>query len=360
MVAERPCGFLPRCWSQWWLITLGWYAASILIIEALRTATHKLWLCVFGNMVVGWPLVAPLALWHGWESIRAHCGTLLFIAILGGFEMTLGNLSLYSIGPALATALNGCNIVLTFFVSAVLGADAANFKCVARLRCFTRTNAILTLAISLLAVGGVVTAVLGNDAWASSLPGIVLKLFSSLAYAFRFTCIKLSLGDREPEPLRIGVPRPSKFQLAFFANPMVGLIALFFTPVYEPSVVVPPVWQILAVAGCGTAILVLEFRLTELTSPLTVAVLASAHSIIIVLWFALRDHERLSAPQLAGFGITSVGSFLYAVSKKLPASTAGKQQQRQTGDDDRVTGSESYDSEATSDSGSSLESQSKL
>ncbi|CAE8608552.1 unnamed protein product [Polarella glacialis] len=108
---------------------------------------------------------------------------------------------------------------------------------------------------------------------------------------------------------------PSKFQIAFVVNPVTGLMALGFRPFFESSWEVDS-WSVIAAVAVGaTGILIFELRLTELTGPLTVSVLAVIHNIVIVMYFLILGGERLSWPQLAGFSVSALGAFVYALSR---------------------------------------------
>ena len=60
--------------------------------------------------------------------------------------------------------------------------------------------------------------------------------------------------------------------------------------------------------------MIAELRLVELTSALTLAVLAASHNVIIVLFFLLFDGEGgdVSFTQGVGYAVNTVGFVLYA------------------------------------------------
>merc|ERR1711920_864045 len=144
--------------------------------------------------------------------------------------------------------------------------------------------------------------------------GIALQLGSRLAYALKFTAVKLLL------PSGLGRHRLSKAAIAFLAQPFTGLVALAFVPIFESDWEMPALQDSLAVGCCATGILLLELRLTELTSPLTVAVLGMLHNAVSMLFVITVGEDDLSFSQAAGIGVSTAGALLYACSKsnKVP------------------------------------------
>eukprot|EP00440_Ansanella_granifera_P034233 gb/GFBE01037139.1/.p1 GENE.gb/GFBE01037139.1/~~gb/GFBE01037139.1/.p1 ORF type:complete len:348 (+),score=59.96 gb/GFBE01037139.1/:1-1044(+) len=313
-------------WNQWWIMTLLWYVCAILVVVAVKQATHKSMLTFCSNLLVGWPLVAPFALRQGLRNLRAHLRQVVVIAVLAALERNLTNSALYKIGGSLKTALHGFNVVFTFFVAALIGADEVGRRCIVHRAC--GDNLLLTLAITLVAGGSVVTALVGDGKeggkWSGDALGVSLQLGASLAYAFKFAAAKLLFSSGHGESgtavtADAGPQPPSKLQIAFIVNPVTGLMGLAFLPFFETSYELPPFGVILAVALCATGILVFELRLTELTSPLTVSVLAVLHNVVIVVFFGLLG-ESMSDGQILGFAISTLGAGCYALARKRQAT----------------------------------------
>lgn len=297
----------------------------MLVVVCVKEVKHKCMLTVGANLVVGWPLVAPFALGGNIRRLRCHFSKVFLIAVLAALERNLTNLSLYKIGGSLKkTALHGFNVIFTFLAAALSGADQRGTRCLAKCAC--GDNVLLTTSLVLVLGGSVVTAVVGDGIahgadWSGNVLGVTLQLASSLAYALKFVAAKLLLGDGEVtcSDKGGGLP-PSKVQIAFVVNPITGLMALAFLPFFETSLELPPLGTIMAVSLCATGILVFELRLTELTSPLTVSVLAVLHNVVIVIFFAYLG-ESLSHGQVAGFAVSTLGAMCYACAAKQKSRT---------------------------------------
>eukprot|EP00913_Durusdinium_trenchii_P014449 g13553.t2 len=139
-------------WNQWMLVTLAWYACAVFTAATLKRSKHRAMLSVFANLVIGWPLITPFAMADGTEGcqrLKTHWRKVLLIAVLAGLEKNLTNSSLSSIGGALKTALHGLNVVFTFFVAAIAGADDRAYYCIRGCRC--SGNLLLTISLILLA-----------------------------------------------------------------------------------------------------------------------------------------------------------------------------------------------------------------
>lgn len=300
-------------WSQWWIVTAAWWACAILVVVCIKHEAHKSMLTALSNLLAGL-MVAPFALHAGLGNLRKHFGSVFAISILAALERNLTNSSMYSIGAALKTALHGFNVPFTFFAAAFLGADPRGNNCL--LKCQCRDNIGLLPALSLVTGGSFVAAAM-KGGWHGGMDGVILQLASSVAYAVKFTVAKLLLGSGHgPAPgANPSSAPPSKIQVAFVANPMTGLMALAFLPFFEKSWELPALMSILGVAIGANGILFFELRLVELTSALTVAVLAAIHNVAIVLYFLLVDNEPFSKSQQAGFAVSTLGTILYAVVK---------------------------------------------
>lgn len=277
--------------------------------------------------------------------LRERLGIVLLISVLAGLERNLTNASLYTIGGSLKTALHGFNVFFVFLVSGLVpGVDKRTRIFLLggqglRKRC--RPSNLALLPVLLLVVGGgSVTAVCGKQekgAWQAGVVGVLLQLSSGVVYALKYALMKLLLGhqsqpqsgDHAWRQQRIVAPGettgslsasaspiPTKPQVALVAQPLTGLIALAFVLVFENGdFTPPPLDEVFYFALGGTGILIFELQLVQLTSPLTVAVLAAMHNVVIVLFFVLQDGESLDSAQSAGFAVSTVGVIGYAVVK---------------------------------------------
>jgi len=144
--------------------------------------------------------------------------------------------------------------------------------------------------------------------WSGSALGVGLQLSSSIAYALKFTVVKRLLGDGSSSDS----DSPSKFLIALVTNPVMGLSSLAFLPLFENSWALPPTRLVFTFSLQCVLILIFELRLTELTSPLTVSVLAALHNVVIVGFFVIVDGEHLKVAQLIGFGMSTFGAIIYA------------------------------------------------
>lgn len=308
-------------WEQWWFITLCWYACAIFTHYALKRASEKgmvTAITMFSNLVLGWPLVAPFAIWQGLGPVRTHWRPVLAISVLAGLEKNLTNSSLYSIGVSLKTALHTFNVIFTLFLAAFLGVDPKTRFCIFGCQC--RGNLRLTLSIVLVLSGGLATAAFepGKDDWAVNVTGVALQLASSLCYALKFVTIKMLLGDESRQEMFLlsQDKPPSSVQIAFLANPVIGLISFAFFPLVEKTIEVPyGLWGTAAqVAVSITGILLLQLRLTQLTSPLTVAILGVLKDVLTVLFFTSFTEEDFTMEQAIGYSVSALGVVFYACS----------------------------------------------
>merc|ERR1712194_146075 len=71
--------------------------------------------------------------------------------------------------------------------------------------------------------------------------------------------------------------------MGFVTNPVTGIISLAFLPIFDKSWELPNMSLACALGASITGIIILQLRITELTSPLTVAVLGVFHDLGIVL-----------------------------------------------------------------------------
>eukprot|EP00928_Gymnodinium_smaydae_P032217 TRINITY_DN23398_c0_g2_i1.p1 TRINITY_DN23398_c0_g2~~TRINITY_DN23398_c0_g2_i1.p1 ORF type:complete len:214 (+),score=38.02 TRINITY_DN23398_c0_g2_i1:90-731(+) len=191
--------------------------------------------------------------------------------------------------------------------------------------------------LTLVAGGGIVTALCAGKSWKGSGVGVLLQIASSVAYGVKYTLMKGALGDahkthgisaREYYPRsESGCERqpPSKLLIASITQPLTGLVSLCAVPLFEQSWAMPQTSTVLYFGAAVTGILVFELRLVELTSPLTVAVLAALHNVIIVLFFVAWDGEAFGRAESAGFAVSTVGVAWYAYLKhaQLKVDTAG-------------------------------------
>ncbi|CAE7567277.1 Klhl18 [Symbiodinium sp. CCMP2592] len=314
--------------SQWWIMTIGWYFCAVAVVVAVKREKHKSMLTCVANLAIGWPLVAPLACWQGLRNLRVHFSKVMAIAILAGLERNLTNSSLYKIGGSLKTALHGFNVPLAFLMAALCGVDDLGRSCL--LGCGCGKNLLLTLALVLIAAGSIVTAAIGDgtgDSWHGDLLGVFLQVASSVAYALKFAVAKMLFNSGDPQNatgVDPGSLPPSKVQIAFVVNPITGLMSLLFLPFFESNFALPSVDSTVVVGICATGILVFELLLTELTSPLTVSVLGVMHNVVIVVFFTLTG-ERMSTGQVAGFTVSTAGAICYACARKRQAGSTGSE-----------------------------------
>jgi len=258
---------------------------------------------------LGGLLVAPMALRSGLACLRSYLWPILVISIMTAAERILTNASLYFIGASLKTALHGFNVLFTFACGVLCGIDQSSRKCIYSCNC--KGHVLLAFALLCLVGGGFSTVVGGEGDWHTDLVGVLLQLSSSLAYAAKFTTVKQLLGDGRDETTSAHV-RPSKLDIALVANPVLGFSALAVLPVFEASWSRPSLSVVAIFAVQVTMILIFELRLTELTSPLTVSVLAVAHNVIIVVIFETVGGESLSRGEFIGFLISTCGCLVYA------------------------------------------------
>jgi len=316
---------LEWAWSQRWLLTAGWWVCAVFAVQAVKHATAKNMLGVFCNLLIGGPLLVPFAVYQGIGPFRTHWRQLLLLGLLNGLEINLGNSSLYTVGASLKTAMGGFNVVATFFAAALLGANPADHDCL--LGCKCHNHGFLGLAIAMLAGGCILTALMGTEQnWGASLPGMLLQLSSSVFYALRYTAVKLLLNGSPDSP--------SKLQTAAVVSPVTGLVALCCIPFFEGGWQVPEIQDIAVLSLSIIGILMFELRLVELTSPLTVSVLAIMHNVVIVLFFALFQHDVLSNLQYVGFAVSICGSLCYAMAKLWTAPEAPSQSSEVNGSED--------------------------
>lgn len=308
-------------WGQWWLVTLALYACTVFTTATLKHAGDKgmiTTVTLFSNLVMGWPLVAPFALSQGLGPIRSHWRHVLAIALLVGLRKNLANTSLYSIGVSLKTALHSFNVLFTVLLVALLGVDRASYWCL--FRCHCGGKFMLALGLAFVAIGGIATAAFDQGSiwkWDGGV-GIVLQLASTFIDALKYVTMKMLLGDesrREMFLLSSDKP-PSPVQVAFVANPVSGLVSLLFYPFLEESLGVPHgLWRMAAANAVSiTGILLLQLRLTQLTTPLTVAVIAVTRDICTVAFFLYFTEESFSREQACGYCVSALGVFIYACS----------------------------------------------
>lgn len=253
-------------------------------------------------------LVAPFVLQNGAASLRSNWRSVLAISLAAAAERNLTNASLYYIGAALKTALHGFNVLFTFFIGMLFSIDEHSKRCLFGCKC--KKYWLLTLGLILLTAGNCSTLAAGGDSH-GNLIGIVLQLGSSVAYAIKFSIAKIMLGDGNHKD-GCGKARPSKLDITFVASPFLGVSALAFLPFLEDSWDMPASTPVVSFGVQVLLILVFELRLTELTSPLTVSVLAVFHNVVIVLIFVSVAGESLSVVEAVGYAISTLGCLIYA------------------------------------------------
>lgn len=279
-------------------------------------------LTMYANLVVGWILTAPFALRGGLDPVRANFWKIFAMAIVAAFERNLTNSSMHFIGGGLKTALHSFNVVLTFLAAALLGADPRGRKCLLGGCCSKelRSNWLLIPALTLVTAGGLVTAMWGEKSLDGNFLGILFQLCSGVCYALKFAIAKLLFPGVRHGTTSSNVPKPSKFQVAFISNPITGLTALGCVPFFERSWEAPPIESIFAVGAGATGILLFELQLAELTSALTVSVLAVVHNVVIVLFFLIFFGEEMDGAKLTGFAVSTAGAVIYAFAKRRQAN----------------------------------------
>eukprot|EP00930_Biecheleria_cincta_P083408 TRINITY_DN72990_c0_g1_i1.p1 TRINITY_DN72990_c0_g1~~TRINITY_DN72990_c0_g1_i1.p1 ORF type:complete len:353 (-),score=61.29 TRINITY_DN72990_c0_g1_i1:74-1132(-) len=309
---------LGKAWEQVWLITAMWWLCALITVVKVKGEEHKAMLNVYSNCV-GALAVAPFVLVQGVQAIRKHFGSLLLISFVAGLERNLTNSAMYSIGAGLKTALHGFNVVLTFLVAIVFGVDEEARACVFGCKC--RGNLAMIPSLLLVSGGGLITALCGRKNMTGDALGIILQLSSGLCYALKYTVVKLLLGGHGGSS-HSAEEKPSKMQIAIVANPIAALLSLIFVPFFESTWVAPGIDSVVVTGLCASGILIFEFRLTELTSPLTVAVLAILHNVVIVFYFVVFGGENMEPAQLYGFGVSSIGAIVYAGAKRIKQQDA--------------------------------------
>ncbi|CAK0800903.1 unnamed protein product [Prorocentrum cordatum] len=113
-------------------------------------------------------------------------------------------------------------------------------------------------------------------------------------------------------------PPPCKSQIALLTQPILAAFGLLSVLLFEHGdFTPPPLGALLAFALGVTGIVVCELRLIELTSALTIAVLAAAHNVVMVIFFLAVDGEGgdISEMQAAGYSLNTVGVCAYAAVK---------------------------------------------
>eukprot|EP00913_Durusdinium_trenchii_P030217 g28312.t1 len=159
-----------------------------------------------------------------------------------------------------------------------------------------------------------VTSLWQEEAWGTSHWGVIFQLGSGIAYAMKFTAIKLLLCSNNESANSAHRP-PSKAQVVFLCNPVIGLMSLALVPL-GGDWTVPEFSLALAVAAAATPILVLQMQLIQLLkSPVTVAVLAVFHDLAIVCYFVSMGGESFSRAQVIGYTVSAVGAILYSCAK---------------------------------------------
>jgi len=300
------------------LVVALWWIAALLVLVVIKDVKAKAMLSVAGNIAVAFPLtlIYALARGEGLAPLKDHWKPVVLISALAGLERNLTSLSLYFISASLKTAMHAFNPIFTFVIAAMLGADPSSREII--MKCKVQGSGMLLSALSFLAVGGVIAAIWGKAGGESHMQGILMNLGSGVAFAVKFSLAKMLLrkptAEQDGYVLMQQKPTPSKVQLSIAMNLITGLAALPFVPLLDHGdMTLPPMMDTLIMGGCILVILLCQLQLTELTSPLTVAVLQALHNVVIVLYFSVLGGELLPAPVYYGFALSSIGAVFYSM-----------------------------------------------
>eukprot|EP00933_Yihiella_yeosuensis_P031547 TRINITY_DN2511_c3_g1_i1.p1 TRINITY_DN2511_c3_g1~~TRINITY_DN2511_c3_g1_i1.p1 ORF type:complete len:352 (+),score=34.40 TRINITY_DN2511_c3_g1_i1:35-1057(+) len=294
-------------WNQVWFVVFIWWLCALLVVILLKDVDDKAMLCSFANLCVAFPLVGVLMLVRG-ESTRPifdHFFAVIAISVFSGLERNLTSCSMYFISASLKTALHAFNVIFTFFVAALLGADTRSKRCL--LECDCKGTGLLSMALTLLVSGGVVAAMWKQSQGPVGVWGVLMNIGAGLSYALKFSLVKILLKDGSSEG------RPGKVPLAFVMNLITGIVGFAFVPFLDDGLSLPPFFETTLMGVSILVILLAQLKLTELSDALTVSVLQSLHNVIIVLYFAIIGGEHLALPVYAAFAWSTVGAILYAV-----------------------------------------------
>lgn len=240
-IAERLIASLHGLWAQCWFVSLVWLWSALVVVVKVKHAEHKCMLTFYANVFVSLTLTYAMAMVErkGPRALRANWQPILLVAVLMGLERNLTNSSMYKIGASLKTALHVFNVPLTFFLSALLGADKLGRRCVFGCACFGRGSRMLTLALALVVLGGLILAVPALSSTTSTAEvalGVSVQISSGVFCALRVVVSKLLLGDAHGDDSS----KPSKLQLSLVTFPATGFSALLFLPFFESSFAPPP------------------------------------------------------------------------------------------------------------------------
>eukprot|EP00933_Yihiella_yeosuensis_P074819 TRINITY_DN83881_c0_g1_i1.p1 TRINITY_DN83881_c0_g1~~TRINITY_DN83881_c0_g1_i1.p1 ORF type:complete len:376 (+),score=38.23 TRINITY_DN83881_c0_g1_i1:97-1224(+) len=313
--------------KRWWVMTLGWYVCSVYTAAYFKAAKDKSMVSIIGNLCVGFPLLIPFAfcadrrcrrLAESWHKVFA-------IAIFAGLEKNLTNTSTHYISGSLKTALHGFNMVFSFLATALLGLDDASIWCIKRCRC-CGDNMFLTLSILMVAAGSVVMTIAGeqtSEDFSDFLLGVALQLGSGIAFALKFTAIKFVLGRGKNEDyVDPDKKPPSRAQIAVVTVPMIGLTSVAFWPLddHQHGFGIPDdsILPCVVAGVMAVGIILFQLRLTELTNPVTVSILAVFKDALI-LTYLLTDKntgESFTKDQVLGYTMSAIGAIFYVRAKK--------------------------------------------
>lgn len=251
------------------------------------------------------------------------------IGLLAGLEVNFSNSSLYyvesgvGISVPVKTALQGFNVIFTFLVTAIFDVDHQSRRCFVGCRLWE--HGTLGLALVSITLGSGIVA-WSRIQWTESRSwiGVSSQLCSSLAFALKYSVMK-RLMDNAPvmsSAASFNSLAPTAAQLAFVATPLTAGSALCFLPVFSDTFEMPGLMSILVLGLSVTVVLLCEFRLTRLTSPVTVSVLNVVKNVAVVMFFQvqildgassgmvlLQGHERTA------FAISSFGCLAYGCAR---------------------------------------------
>merc|ERR1740123_1357508 len=162
------------------------------------------------------------------RGIWAKPGSILALALMTGLERTLTNASLYTITASLKTMLHAFNVPFTVVASAALGADQSSRSCLLAMECSKTDQLSLTLALTLITVGALLSAFDGTEIQGSSV-GIILQLLSGVAYALRHSIAKLLYPGADSDSTEAAC-KPSKLEVSAVAFPVTAIVALCCIP----------------------------------------------------------------------------------------------------------------------------------
>jgi len=235
-----------------------------------------------------------------------------FLGALQGVEISLANFVLHKLSVALRTELLMTLPLMMFTVACLAGLE--------------RPRRMLTLAITLITLGGVLStsgALKSSNIWV-----VAVVLLQGLIAVVRWVWTQKCLGsDREnaPSPLRLAgriVPFTSAIALAgaWFCEPS------GFSVLLHRSFTREILGRVIA-SGCGVAVLMIaELRVVQLTSALLFGIFVPLHNVFIILLGVFLRHSIVTKLNWFGIFVLSCGTGLYTYGRRTedtePANTA--------------------------------------